>query len=277
MRCEEVREEADLYAIGALDADEREALERHAESCPGCQELLERATIQAGRLGFAAPSQHAPAELRRRILRDVANDERSPAERAAPIHFSGSASVVSAAPWHARRPGVLQSWGRVAAVAATVLLLVGGGAWIARMQMQMNRLSERSQTLQRRVADFQSQRDAIMLLASEGTSRFAMQSTDSSTGASGAVIWNPDQRKCSVLAAGLPAAGRDQVYHVWLMGGNRSWDEGELIVAENGMGEKTIDLSRYAAQDNYQLVASRQPRQPGSGEWQPILRAWVGE
>lgn len=45
MNCDEVRELVDRHATGALSDAEREAVERHAESCAGCRADLESARV----------------------------------------------------------------------------------------------------------------------------------------------------------------------------------------------------------------------------------------
>jgi len=286
MRCQEVREDSELYAIGALDAPAREELERHAESCAECRELLETATTQAGRLGFAAPLHRAPPELygqirRQLVAEDTAHRRQSSSLRVVrptdPTLSPAAASVTRAGHPAADAAAKRWRWARGIAACLAVLAVLGTAGWNVHLQLQVHRLVARGQALQRRITDMEGQRDAVMLLVSDGTQRFTMQSADTSSRAAGAVIWNASQHKCSVFAAGLPPPPPDQAYHVWLMGGNHSWDEGELNAAENGAAEKTIDLNRYAAQSNYQLVVSRQPRQSGGGEWQPVLRAWVGD
>jgi hypothetical protein len=285
MRCDEVRDQADLYGIGALDATEREAMDRHAESCAACHDLLTESATQAGRLGFAAPLRRAPADLRGRLLAQVAAEGRSSRRQFAPLRFvhpseaapGVGSSQPDGSPGRKQRGRVSRRWIQGAAAALLLGACIGGSAWVVSLQMQVHRLLSRAQTMQRRMATLETQHDAVMLLVSDGAQRFAMQSSDTSTRASGAVIWNPSQHKCGVFAAGLPTPPPDQAYHVWLMGGNRSWDEGELSTTDGGAATKMIDLSRYADQPGYQLVVSRQPRQSGSGEWQPVLRAWVGD
>jgi hypothetical protein len=282
MQCDEVRELADAYGLGALDAAEREAADRHAESCPTCRRLLEEASLAASSIALATPVHRAPAALHSSVMRQVAA-EPSGSGRAIPLgRFPNRAGALTTSHEIPRRAPPKQGsapwwWGKQGLAASlAVLLLLGAAAGIAGLEMQVNRLQARSQSLQRGLADFEGQRAALMLLASDGTSRFPMQATDAGTPATGAVIWNRSQKRCSVFAAGLPSVSDQQVYHVWLIGDNRSWDEGELASGERGTAEKTIDLSRYADQSSYQLVVAVQPRVQGSGEWHPILRAWVG-
>jgi hypothetical protein len=282
MQCDEVRELTDAYGLGALDPTEREAVDRHAESCPACRRLIDEATFAASAIALATPIYRAPRELHGAVMRQLADEAGGSEHSLPPRRFPGW-RVAPAAPAELplRIPATRSRaswWSGKQGLAASlaVILLLSAGVGIAGLQMQVNRLQTRSQSLQRGMADFEGQRAALMLLASDGTSRFPMQPTDTGTRATGAVIWNRSQKRCSVFAAGLPSPSEGQAYHVWLVGDNRSWDEGELASGDRGTAEKTIDLSRYADQTDYQLVVSVQPRHPGDGAWHPILRAWVG-
>jgi hypothetical protein len=39
---------------------------------------------------------------------------------------------------------------------------------------------------------------------------------------------------------------------------------------------KTLDLNTMSNQRGYQVVVSLQPRSKDGGNWQPVLKAWVG-
>ena len=222
MRCDEVRDFADAYGLGALDPSERESADRHAEGCAACRQLLDEACIAASAVALATPLYRAPRDLYAAVMRQVTVDsDRSP--RPAPLRrIQGRTSEPELTPAQAYRP--MQgnhgpswwSWkqGIVASLAA--VLLLGAAFWIVGLQMQVNRLQTRSQTLQRGLSDFEGQRAALMLLASDGTSRFPMEPTDTEITATGAVIWNRSQKRCSVFAAGLPSVAQGQAYHVWL-------------------------------------------------------------
>ena len=66
---EEIRELLAAYSIGAAEADETAAVERHlAAGCPGCEEELSRWQGVAARLPEAVPAVE-PSELTRaRVL-----------------------------------------------------------------------------------------------------------------------------------------------------------------------------------------------------------------
>lgn len=89
----EVRELAALYALGALDEDERHDFERHlAEGCAACAAELRECEETVSRLALAAPPADPPAPLREKLLARVA--EKPPARAVAPSEFVGPAEFL---------------------------------------------------------------------------------------------------------------------------------------------------------------------------------------
>jgi Anti-sigma-K factor rskA/Putative zinc-finger len=285
MNCDEVRDAADAYALGALDAADREELERHIEHCAECRDYVERLTLATSSLALAAPLTAAPAALHTRVMRQVEQESGS-AQGAATLKrlIVPVQPPVGVPPANRSAAGRGASDGRVRwpwvqSIAAVLILLLfaASAVWIAKLQMQVSRLQARSQTLQRAASDVDLQRSALMLLASEGSVRLEMQPMDPASGVTGAVVWNPERHKCSILVSGLPAAAADQTYHIWLVGNQRSWDSGELTMSGSGAAMKTFDLNTVSNQQGYQVVVSLQPRSSSNGgDWQPVLKAWVG-
>lgn len=94
------------YALGALTEEEARAFRRHLEECAVCRDELAAFESVIDVLPLSAQAQRAPASLRRRVLRDVANEQRR------------------AAPRRSRFSPVLTGWLRPALVGAAVLAVV---------------------------------------------------------------------------------------------------------------------------------------------------------
>lgn len=62
-----VSEDAALYALGALDETECRAIEKHAETCSACAELLAQACADVTEMCAAEPLVEAPASLTARL------------------------------------------------------------------------------------------------------------------------------------------------------------------------------------------------------------------
>ncbi|HKV03972.1 MAG TPA: anti-sigma factor [Candidatus Acidoferrales bacterium] len=80
-------EDFDLYALGALEGDEKRAIESHIASCAECERKLAEARGRIAPLALAAPEVAPSAAVKRRLMRQIRADaERStphPPERAA--------------------------------------------------------------------------------------------------------------------------------------------------------------------------------------------------
>src|SRR5262245_31418417 len=71
LSCDEVRDQLPAYALGALDPDERLAVERHLATCAGCRAALESFEGVATAMASAAPPVPPPASLRVRLMTEV--------------------------------------------------------------------------------------------------------------------------------------------------------------------------------------------------------------
>lgn len=65
-----------LHALGALAGPEREALERHLETCAACRRELEAYRGDAALLALSATSSHPPLRSRDRLLSAIAHQPR---------------------------------------------------------------------------------------------------------------------------------------------------------------------------------------------------------
>src|SRR5919197_3727619 len=89
MRCDDVQELLELYALGALDADEHAEVAAHLASCPTCQrladELADVATALPQALAAASPLR-MPATAKARLLQSL--------DAPTPAASSGDQSIV---------------------------------------------------------------------------------------------------------------------------------------------------------------------------------------
>jgi anti-sigma-K factor RskA len=73
-------EDFDLYALGVLEGDEKQAIESHVASCTDCSRKLARAQGRIALLAFAAPQIAPSVAVKQRLMQQV----RAAAEAAAP-------------------------------------------------------------------------------------------------------------------------------------------------------------------------------------------------
>ncbi len=82
---EHLGDAADLYAIGALDDEEREAVDRHVARCPQCAALLGRAEERVAVLAAADVPHVPPSQLARRVALAVGRHPSRPFAFAAAV------------------------------------------------------------------------------------------------------------------------------------------------------------------------------------------------
>lgn len=260
MQCDQVQELADVSALGALDEEERRAVDSHVSGCAFCRRMLQEAQEFVSRLALAAPLQHAPAALHAGILREIRRD--------------AARSPTVANPVRPRR----QSWRWRAALAASLaaLFVLGASGWAYEVQSKIDRLQQKNRVLEQGMSDVESQRTTLFLLASSNSATQRMQPTSLAANAEGTVIWNAAHKQCSILADNLPPAPAGESYHVWLVNSKHTWDSGELTPGQQGMAQKTVDLAVLPEQQGYDVVVMLQPRQSTSSERRPVLQTHIG-
>jgi anti-sigma-K factor RskA len=139
--CDKFRDLYEAYALGALDAEERGALEAHlATDCKTCAAEIEKARWLVAQLGTLAPPVQPPASLRRAILQTVR------AEATTTEHETRRAAWLPAWAW--------------AAAAAMVVLTLFSIYQTRKMQQQLAELEARNATQQQLRAQLEADREA---------------------------------------------------------------------------------------------------------------------
>ncbi len=197
------------YALGALDSEDRGAIEAHIRDCAECAAAIRSLRRVTGALALAAPARTPPPHLRARVLHAVGADARQP----------GSARSVAQgrAPWSV-------NW---LPMAAMLLLAVGAGIYALRLQTRIagldgrladavsqTRAAERATTDARRVAD-QAQ-SAMAVLAAPDLARIDLAGQPRAPGASARALWSR-QRGMVFTASNLPALPSGRTYQVWVV------------------------------------------------------------
>ncbi|MCF2527560.1 anti-sigma factor [Yinghuangia soli] len=176
------------YAVDALDAAERAAVERHLEACPACREEVRELRETAARLA-STTAVRPPDRLRARVMSEIRSVRQVPPPRSA-----GAGGAHAALPIRRTRAARLPWLAAAAMFAAAVVLGV----------LLMDAKSG---------GDTRAERIAAVIAAPDAR------------GASGAgpdgsrmtVLASREVDRMLVLADGLPPAGPARVYQVWFM------------------------------------------------------------
>ncbi|HLN63554.1 MAG TPA: anti-sigma factor [Symbiobacteriaceae bacterium] len=192
-------DEAILYALRQLTADEERAFEQHLEHCVACRLKHAEIADTLDLLPLAAPPVLPPVELKAKCMQRIADEaKRSPAQQA-----------------ETRRRWLLPS-----GVAAAVLALVVGSYALVKIQH-----------LQHELAGFQQ--------AVPGVERsVAMTGTQAAPGATGRAVVAREGAgtRITLQAQGLPVLQPGEAYQLWLIKDGKRKSGGVFVVDATGTG-----------------------------------------
>jgi len=214
LTCDEVRELAAAFVLGALDAADEAAVREHLSSCPEAHEEIAELGGVLPALAVSVPLVEPPSGLKDRIMAAAAADlaERggestatagvppaTPATApAAPVMFPGPAERES------RRRTSTASWVlRIAAVVAIVTL--GATTLVLRNQLDSAQAYEQS------VA-------AVLDVAAQPGSLTAILTADGGTGSGLAAV--SSSGAVTIAMQDLAPTSGDEVYEAWVIGGD---------------------------------------------------------
>jgi len=197
-------EDPDLYALGALEGQEKQALEAHVRACDVCAQQVEAARQRIALLSLAAPPAVPRPVVKESLMRRVREDK-------------AGRQAVPAPPASAPRRFV---WLTPALSFATVALAVLCGYLYVRNQAA----SQRIQDLEARLTIAENQSREIAkssavtddILGAPGTIRVALAQQPGTSAGRAAVLYNA--RMGMVVCAGqLAEAPADKSYQLWIV------------------------------------------------------------
>ena len=224
MTCEEFEELSGAYALDAVTPAEREAARAHLAECAKCTHRWQELRAVVDQLPYSVTQVNPPESLKERVLESIRKESRTTSTQPIPISSRS-------------RPG----WStQFLAIAAVLLLLLFGGmiAWNVSLHQENTSLGSQVTSLQHQVA---------LVYAIRGNS-FA-------PGASGKVMYLPEQHITLLVIQGLPQLQGTQVYQGWLIHDKQPSSIG-LLSMENGEASVTYP-GNFAG---YEVAAvSREP------------------
>jgi anti-sigma-K factor RskA len=210
LTCDEVRELAAPFVLGALDADELAAVREHLDSCDDAHAEFAELGAVLPVLDASVPLVEPPAALKDRIMAAAADDLAGRASdgtapvvaTAAPVPFPSAAERETRVAARRTSPG---TWAlRIAAVLAIVVL----GGWNLLLQGQVNA----SKTYEQNVA-------AVLEMAGQPGSLTAILTGEGGTGPAGLAAVSATGDVSMAMRDLAPTSG-SQVYEAWVIGGD---------------------------------------------------------
>jgi len=185
MNCDELRDQYELYALGALDADERAELDEHLsrEGDP-CVDGVHRARQMMTPLALMTPESHPPTRLRKRVIALTGEPLRS---------------------W---------SWTPVWILSTAALAVVA--VWLGmERRNQARALAELRLEAQRNNGELARLTEAFALM-NDPAAKQVVFGEGAPKPPRGRVFVNPN-RGVLLLASNLPPAPRGKIYEMWII------------------------------------------------------------
>ncbi len=196
-------EDFDLYALGALEGEEKQALEAHIAECSACSAKLAEARGRVSLLALAAKPLTPPASVKSRLMEQVRAESRPARERAE----SQSAG------------GLFGRWTMAWVAAAAVLALATGLLWYqnAKEEERIQQALKEAAAAQLKIENGQK---LIEILQAPDSVMISLAASGSSQ-VTGKVCYNARLGKLA-CSTHLPSAPPDKSYQLWLvpMAGN---------------------------------------------------------
>jgi anti-sigma-K factor RskA len=214
------REQASLYALGALTAAERVAFETHLASCASCVADVRALSGVADALARAVPQTDPPSELRTRVLASTSDDlsvasgfSRTTRGAVPQVRLKSDATTMTYRPW--------------LAAAASLLLAVALGAYAVQLRGRVSTLEARlreamlrADASERQIADARRAAAAaesqVAVLAAPDLTRIDLAGQPVSPQASARAYWSRS-RGLVFTASNLPALPPGRVYQLWVL------------------------------------------------------------
>lgn len=221
---EDYKEMLAAHGLGALDAEEAQALELHLRDCADCRQELDEWKATAAMLALEAAPVAPAVELRNRIIDAVRADVAKSKSPGRTVDDSATsqrdlANVVSL-PTYRRSLSGIPPWFAIAAGLVFVVLL--GSLFVLWQQnkaarQELARLAAEVQETQHQVA---RQREVIELVNAPGARMFELAGTKEMPGAHGMVAYDKSGRAI-LMAKGLPAPPAGKAYQLWFIAGGK--------------------------------------------------------
>jgi anti-sigma-K factor RskA len=267
---DQFRELIEGYALGALDANERAALEAHlASGCAECAKALEEARLVVTQLAYLAPPAEPSEMLRARVLRSVRAD-------ATAGGGAGGGSLPMQAGGAQRTSVPMWLWAGVAAL----LLFSLYSTWESRkMQQDVADMNQRAAAGLKERKQLEDEltvaKHEAWILTDPTSKKIDIMPSDKSMPMVQAV-WHP-KMGIYVTAAKMPMPGNHKVLQLWLipktpgakpMPSHVFWPD-----ADGKIGEMVTDPPDDMA-DTKALAITEEP---AGGSLQPTSTPmWVG-
>jgi anti-sigma-K factor RskA len=208
-------EDFDLYVLGALEGDEKQAIESHLAACADCARKLAAARGRVAAISFAAPRVEPSAAVKDRLLRQVHAElqapSRAPSSATAPARELAREFVPPELP-----RGAAGRWlFAILAPACIALLIATVILWRenTRLEKQLAALGSAVDKTEKQLADTQ---EMLHLYSSKDTIKVALAPKPGMIKGDGEVMYN-EKMGLLMYDGWIAPSPDDKSYQLWVV------------------------------------------------------------
>jgi len=190
---EQFAEDLSLYALGTLQVEERNALEKHLRECASCRRELEMLRGDMALLALSTAGPKPPARARQRLLDAVAQEPRR-------------------APTGRQRPW----WALVPVFVAAAMAAMAVFFWMQSSKLQRDLADLERRSAQQR-ADLQRAREIVATLTATDAMTVTLVAARTPPQPQGKVMYVKDRASLIFLASNMPMPPSEKAYELWLI------------------------------------------------------------
>ncbi|MGP0019356.1 MAG: anti-sigma factor domain-containing protein [Candidatus Sulfotelmatobacter sp.] len=204
---EQFAEDLALYALNALEGDERALLEKHLATCAECRLELEQRRGDGALLALSTMGPKPPLRARQRLLDAVAKEvAASPTSRAQTAREMGQPSVIARRSW----------WGGLGWAATAVVIVFTASLWKENSALKQSLASASAQAAQsaRELDDLR--RIAAPIIAPDAQ-RITVVALKAPPQPQGKAFYLRNRSSLVFVANNMPVLPPHKAYELWLI------------------------------------------------------------
>jgi anti-sigma-K factor RskA len=251
---EQFADDLALFALGALQDDERVTLEKHLEGCSSCRRELERLRGDMALLALSASGPAPPRRSRERLLKAIAKEPRTQKT------LARAQSLWTFLPW----------------LATAAVLLVAAFFWQQsdRLAQQVARLRDQSAQQQ---AQLEQAREVVSTLTSTDAMRVTLVAAQTLPQPQGKAIYVRNRSSLIFLAGNMPPLPPQKAYELWLIPTKGAPIPAGVFKPDARGSATVIEPPLPAGVEAKTFAITVEPEQGSSTPTLPIVMMGVGE
>jgi anti-sigma-K factor RskA len=189
---EQFADDLALYALGALQGDERHTIEKHLETCADCRRELDSLRGDMALMAMSAAGPKPPQRSKQRLMSAIAKEPRSaePQRR----------GVLGWIPW---------------AIAAAAML---GFVFLLQQKSELEEdLAEAKSQLSSSQSELQRAKEVVATLTASDAMRVTLVAAKTPPQPQGKAIYLKDRSSLIFLANNMPVLPPQKAYELWLI------------------------------------------------------------